>query len=58
VQDRFSLPVILITHDPEDVAALAQTVVVCDAGKIRRVMALPDQDKQRAAAGLLSSVAL
>lgn len=58
VQERFSLPVILITHDPEDVAALAQTVVVYDAGKIRQVMALADQDKQRAAAGLLPSVAL
>jgi len=57
VQERFSLPVILITHDPEDVAALAQTVVVYDAGKIRQVMALPDQDKPQAAAGLLLSVA-
>jgi molybdate transport system ATP-binding protein len=57
VQEHFSLPVILITHDPEDVAALAQTVVVYDAGKIRQVMALPDQDKQRAAAGLLLSAA-
>jgi molybdate transport system ATP-binding protein len=58
VQERFSLPVILITHDPEDVAVLAQTVVVYDAGKIRQVLALPDQDKQGAAAGLLASVAL
>jgi len=57
VQERFSLPVILITHDPEDVAALAQTVVVYDGGKIRQVMALPDQDKQRATAGLLLSAA-
>ena len=58
VQERFGLPVILITHDPEDVAALAQTVVVYDAGKIRQVTTLPDQDKQGAAAGLLPSVAL
>lgn len=58
VQERFSLPVILITHDPEDVAALAQTVVVYDAGRIRQVMALQDEDKQQAAAGLLPSFAV
>ncbi|MGA9756598.1 MAG: ATP-binding cassette domain-containing protein [Desulfobaccales bacterium] len=55
VQERFAIPVILITHDPEDVAALAQTVVVYDAGRIRRVMPLADEDKPRAVAGLLSS---
>jgi len=58
VQERFNLPVILITHDPEDVAALAQTVVIYDTGRIRQVMTLPDDDKQRAAAGLLSSFAV
>jgi molybdate transport system ATP-binding protein len=58
VQERFNLPVILITHDPEDVAALAQTVVVYDAGRIRQVMALQDEDKQQAAAGLLPSFAV
>jgi molybdate transport system ATP-binding protein len=57
VQERFNLPVILITHDPEDVAALAQIVVVYDAGRIRQVMALQDEDKQQAAAGLLPSFA-
>ncbi|MHB9073668.1 MAG: ABC transporter ATP-binding protein [Desulfobaccales bacterium] len=57
VQERFNLPVILITHDPEDVAALAQTVVVYDAGRIRQVMALQDEDKEQAAAGLLPSFA-
>jgi molybdate transport system ATP-binding protein len=58
VQERFSLPVILITHDPEDVAALAQTVVVYDVGKIHQIMALPDQDRRQAAADLLPAVAL
>jgi ABC-type sulfate/molybdate transport systems ATPase subunit len=28
IKERFTIPVILITHDPEDVAALAETVVV------------------------------
>jgi molybdate transport system ATP-binding protein len=58
VQERFNLPVILITHDPEDVAALAQTVVVYDAGRIRQVMSLQDEDKEQAAAGLLPSFAV
>jgi molybdate transport system ATP-binding protein len=53
VQERFNLPVILITHDPEDVAALAQTLVVYDAGRISRVMALEDQEKKVAAVSLL-----
>jgi molybdate transport system ATP-binding protein len=58
VQERFNLPVILITHDPEDVAALAQTVVVYDAGRIRQVMALQGENKQEATAGLLPSFAV
>lgn len=58
VQGRFRVPVILITHDPEDVAALAQTVVVYDAGRIRQVLPLEDQDPQRAAAGLLPQFAV
>jgi molybdate transport system ATP-binding protein len=57
VQERFNLPVILITHDPEDVKALAQTIVVYDTGRIRQVMDLQDEDKQ-AAAGLLPAFAV
>jgi molybdate transport system ATP-binding protein len=38
VQERFSIPVILITHDPEDVAALAQTVVVYGAGRVSQIV--------------------
>ena len=57
VQARFKVPVILITHDPEDVAALAETVVVYDTGRIRQVLPLADADKPRAVAGLLSAYA-
>ena len=46
LQERFKQPVILITHDPEDVAALAQTVVVYDAGRISQVKAIKDEKKQ------------
>ena len=38
MQERFNLPVILITHDPEDVAALAQTVAVYEAGRVSRIV--------------------
>jgi molybdate transport system ATP-binding protein len=58
LQERFNLPVILITHDPEDVAALAQVVVVYKNGQIRQVMPVEDHDRQRAAAGLLASGAV
>jgi molybdate transport system ATP-binding protein len=57
VQERFHLPVILITHDPVDVAALGQTVVVYDAGRVRQVVPFADEDKPRAVAGLLSPYA-
>ncbi len=54
VQEHFNLPVILITHDPEDVRSVAQTVVVYEAGRIRRIVPLENDDKSRALAGLLS----
>jgi molybdate transport system ATP-binding protein len=55
VQARFNVPVILITHDPEDVAALAETVVVYEAGRVSRVLPLAAADKPRAVAQLLSA---
>ena len=58
VRERFNLPVIFITHDPEDVAALAQTVVVYDAGRVRQVMSLADADAPRAADGLPARLAV
>jgi molybdate transport system ATP-binding protein len=42
VQDRFHLPIILITHDPEDVATLAQTLVVYEMGRSCRVVSHED----------------
>jgi molybdate transport system ATP-binding protein len=38
VQSRFHIPVILISHDPEDVTALAQTLVVYDMGRVSRLV--------------------
>jgi molybdate transport system ATP-binding protein len=42
VQARFHLPIILITHDPEDVATLAQTLVVYEMGRCCRVVSQED----------------
>jgi molybdate transport system ATP-binding protein len=42
VQARFHLPIILITHDSEDVATLAQTLVVCKMGRIDRKVSQED----------------
>jgi molybdate transport system ATP-binding protein len=39
IKERFTIPVMLITHDPEDVAALAETLVVYDHGRVRQIMA-------------------
>lgn len=38
IKERFSIPVILITHDPEDVAALAETVVVYEHGRVSKII--------------------
>jgi len=56
VQAGFKVPVILITHDPEDVAALAQTMVVYENGRIQQVISMEDKDKYRAA-GFLADYA-
>jgi len=37
VQREFRVPVVLITHDPEDVEALADTLVVFEQGAVRKV---------------------
>jgi molybdate transport system ATP-binding protein len=34
VQARFHMPLVVITHDPEDVAGLAQTVVIYESGRV------------------------
>ena len=37
LQERFRIPVVLITHDPEDVSAFADTVVLYEGGRVQRV---------------------
>jgi molybdate transport system ATP-binding protein len=48
VQASFHLPIILITHDPEDVAALAQTLVVYEMGRGSRVVSQEDFSRELA----------
>ena len=50
LQERFQQPVILITHDPEDVAALAQTVVVYDSGRVRQIRTLTATGEKKVSA--------
>jgi molybdate transport system ATP-binding protein len=40
VQQRFSVPLVLITHDLQDVEQLAQTLVVIDLGQVTRTVPL------------------
>ncbi len=44
IKERFTIPVILITHDPEDVAALAETVVVYENGGVSKIMSPTKED--------------
>ena len=43
-RSKFAIPVILITHDPADVAALAKTVVVYEFGKVSNIMSPTAED--------------
>ncbi|MGD0217607.1 MAG: ATP-binding cassette domain-containing protein [Desulfobaccales bacterium] len=44
IKEHFAIPVILITHDPADVAALAKTVVVYEFGKVSNIMSPTAED--------------
>lgn len=53
IRTHFNIPMIIITHDPDDVAAFAQAVFIVEQGRIVRTIALaeklknapPDADK-------------
>jgi ABC-type sulfate/molybdate transport systems ATPase subunit len=44
IKERFTIPVVLITHDPEDVAALAETVVVYEPGRVKKIISPTKHD--------------
>jgi molybdate transport system ATP-binding protein len=55
VRQCFNIPVILITHDPDDVAALAETVVVYESGKVIEIVpATQEETPMQAIKALLS----
>jgi molybdate transport system ATP-binding protein len=37
IQNQFQIPVIMITHDPEDIQAFAETLVIYDTGKVQSI---------------------
>jgi molybdate transport system ATP-binding protein len=48
VQKHFNVPVLLISHDPEDVDLFAETLVVYDAGRVRTLVANYQAEKSSA----------
>ena len=44
IKERFTIPVILITYDPEDVAALAETMVAYGNGWVSQIMSPIKED--------------
>jgi molybdate transport system ATP-binding protein len=38
IQASFQIPVIVISHDPEDAAVLSQTVVIYEAGRVSKIV--------------------
>ena len=38
IQATFQIPVIVISHDPEDAAVLSQTVVIYEAGRVSKIV--------------------
>lgn len=45
IQKHFNIPVMLISHDPEDVDIFAETLVVYDAGKVTTLVANYKEEK-------------
>jgi len=37
IRCSFEIPVIMVTHDPEDIRAFAETLVIYDVGRVREV---------------------
>ncbi len=35
IRSAFDIPVVMVTHDPEDIRAFAETLVVYEIGRVR-----------------------
>lgn len=53
VQRHFNVPVMLISHDPDDVDLFAETLVVYDAGRVRTLVANYQAEKGTGGVGAL-----
>lgn len=53
IQKHFNVPVMLISHDPEDVDIFAETLVVYDSGKVSTVVANYQAEKSSVASGAI-----
>lgn len=59
VQGRFGVPMVVITHDPQDVEALADHLVVLDRGRVARSLPLrdaPGEGRHRRVAATLADL--
>jgi molybdate transport system ATP-binding protein len=52
IQGRFQIPLVVITHDMEDVRTFADTLVVYGMGQVSRVIARREMERVRAEADL------
>lgn len=46
VQSLFRIPVVMVSHDPADISAFAETLVVYDTGQVREVKHHLKQDRR------------
>ncbi|MCF8068498.1 MAG: ATP-binding cassette domain-containing protein [Desulfobacterales bacterium] len=47
IKNRIEVPVIMITHDPEDIDAFAETLVVYESGSVKKICPFYKQNKKR-----------
>lgn len=60
IQSRFCVPVVMITHDPDDITAFAETLVVYESGHVRHVWPFFKQreENEKSLDAILSKLAL
>jgi molybdate transport system ATP-binding protein len=52
LQSRFNVPVVMITHDPEDIRVFAETLVTLESGRVCKVdcfLKANEEDRMRRA---------
>ena len=56
IQHQFQIPVIMITHDPEDIQVFAETLVVYDSGKVQSIWPFFKRREERVFQHLLNQL--